>query len=206
LDINELIAQNKGKTLKFAGVYVGEVLMIESGHRTPQVWVWEVPVAHILRNWYDAFKGIDDHNNAKAESSQYVGDYIRHEASAKLALGDLIRDMEQLPIRKLTKKDLEAVFMLMEFHDVGHYIRRTVYGMLANQTFFTTHMGLIRSGHLDIRPGDEVWVLNGGRVPFVVRPRETGNLEHTFVGQSYVQGAMQGEIFDSGVRTQPTNR
>lgn len=43
---------------------------------------------------------------------------------------------------------------------------------------------------------DEVWILHGAKVPFILRPRSDGTYE--FIGEAYIHGIMQGELFESG--------
>ncbi|KAK0741857.1 heterokaryon incompatibility protein-domain-containing protein [Apiosordaria backusii] len=42
-------------------------------------------------------------------------------------------------------------------------------------------------------PDDQVYILSGGRVPVVLRPRRDGTVE--FIGEAYVHGIMDGEAF-----------
>ncbi|KAI0189064.1 heterokaryon incompatibility protein-domain-containing protein [Astrocystis sublimbata] len=49
---------------------------------------------------------------------------------------------------------------------------------------------------LNTRPGDRVCVLLGGEVPFILRPTERGT--YTLVGECYVDGIMDGELFSDG--------
>lgn len=78
---------------------------------------------------------------------------------------------------------------------------------LKNRRFFMTRKGLIGLGHLETKPGDEVWVLNHGRMPFTLRargspttPPEKKGEDYLFVGHCYVQGIMHGLAVD-GERT-----
>jgi hypothetical protein len=53
------------------------------------------------------------------------------------------------------------------------------------------------SGYLGLAPqgsiaGDAVWIVQGGKVPFVLRP--TGEGSFRFVGEAYVHGRMFGEM------------
>jgi hypothetical protein len=71
-------------------------------------------------------------------------------------------------------------------------------GMVPNQTFFITKKGYMGVGPPDTRPGDQVWVLYGGQVPFILRDTTRGaNGEQlkkgTLVGDAYVHGVMDGE-------------
>ena len=46
--------------------------------------------------------------------------------------------------------------------------------------------------------GDEVWLLRGAVVPFVLRPAEGG--KYRLVGESYIHGAMFGEMMTEEVK------
>lgn len=60
-----------------------------------------------------------------------------------------------------------------------------------------TENDLLVMGPGSVSEGDEVWVLKGARVPFVLRPnQETGRYQ--LIGQSYVRGTMQGEAPGEG--------
>ncbi|KAK9797902.1 putative Heterokaryon incompatibility protein-domain-containing protein [Seiridium cardinale] len=204
LDISSLEVQYQAKTLSLMGVRVDKVSLVESGYRTKTIANSNVPdgyIEHIVRSWYDVVKGRGKYKNNKVLPRRYFGGaYTSAKAFARLVLGDLVRDINLFPTRDATAKDLSAVFRFMESCEVSSDIRLTIYGMVANQSFFTTKMGLMGTGHVDIQPGDEIWVLRGGKVPFVLRPLENdGKTKYTFIGQSYLQGAMQGEIFQRGI-------
>ncbi|KAK7967533.1 uncharacterized protein PG986_001810 [Apiospora aurea] len=69
---------------------------------------------------------------------------------------------------------------------------------MQSQSFFVTddvHMGL---GY-ETQPGDEVWILAGGKVPFILRPVADGRdqeARYTLVGDCFVEGIMDGERAD----------
>ncbi|KAE8449100.1 hypothetical protein EG329_008483 [Mollisiaceae sp. DMI_Dod_QoI] len=46
---------------------------------------------------------------------------------------------------------------------------------------------------LSAEPGDEIWILFNGRTPYVLRKKEEG---YYFVGEMYLHGFMDGELFD----------
>lgn len=55
--------------------------------------------------------------------------------------------------------------------------------------------GLCPSG---TQPGDEIWVFVGGNVPFILRPCEDGGgTYHSFIGDCYMDGIMDGEVKDN---------
>ncbi|KAK6078575.1 heterokaryon incompatibility protein [Seiridium cupressi] len=64
---------------------------------------------------------------------------------------------------------------------------------------WSSYEGLIGLGHLEVQPGDEVWIFNMGQVPFTLRKRNEARgslLEYEFVGGAYVQGVMHGEWYE----------
>ncbi|KAF5568732.1 het-6-heterokaryon incompatibility [Fusarium napiforme] len=62
-----------------------------------------------------------------------------------------------------------------------------------NRSFIITEDGRMGLGPSDSRPGDDVTVLFGGEVLYILRP--TG--EHfSFVGESYIEGLMDGQAID----------
>ncbi|KAI1370230.1 HET-domain-containing protein [Hypoxylon crocopeplum] len=82
--------------------------------------------------------------------------------------------------------------------------------MWANQTLFFTDTGYIGLGPSTVSQGDEIWVMSGGRVPFVLRPQETGreqdekskSSDYTFVGDVYMPGLMHGEAVEGRLEGQ----
>lgn len=70
-----------------------------------------------------------------------------------------------------------------------------------NREFLVTDNGYMGIGPVGVRPGDEVWSLIGGHVPFVLCPSNHDNdtargKYYKLVGESYVHGRMDGELWD----------
>uniref|UniRef100_L2FGN4 Heterokaryon incompatibility domain-containing protein n=1 Tax=Colletotrichum fructicola (strain Nara gc5) TaxID=1213859 RepID=L2FGN4_COLFN len=65
---------------------------------------------------------------------------------------------------------------------------------------FVTEKGNVGLCHPGVKSGDEIWVLKGGRVPFILRKQlqSHGGHEPTryrLVGDCYLDGVMDGEVF-----------
>lgn len=58
--------------------------------------------------------------------------------------------------------------------------------------------GNIGRGPISASKGDEIWVLAGGKVPYILRPM--GNNNYEFIGEAYLDGIMYGEAVKSGSR------
>ena len=62
---------------------------------------------------------------------------------------------------------------------------------------FRTDGSLLGMGPRSISDGDEAWVLQGSRVPFILRSsQDTGRYQ--LLGQGYVHGMMHGEALVEG--------
>jgi hypothetical protein len=78
---------------------------------------------------------------------------------------------------------------------------------ILERKLFITEGEYFGSGPKGIQAGDEVWILNGGKMPLILRPSKESkaipelNLEvapcHTLVGNCYVDGIMDGEAADT---------
>jgi hypothetical protein len=64
---------------------------------------------------------------------------------------------------------------------------------------FLTEKGNLGHSTLETAPGDEVWLLKGARVPFVLRPVE-GTDTYQIVGETYLHGYMHGEMLTDDVK------
>lgn len=65
-----------------------------------------------------------------------------------------------------------------------------------NRQFFITEEGFVGLGSKGIEPGDLVCALFGGRLLHIVRPIELSTGFFDFMGNCYVYGLMDGEVFD----------
>lgn len=62
-----------------------------------------------------------------------------------------------------------------------------------SRRFFRTDDQRLGMGMQTMRAGDQIWLLAGGRVPYILRPLENGHYE--FHGEAYVHGIMMGEAW-----------
>lgn len=66
-----------------------------------------------------------------------------------------------------------------------------------NRRLFRTRDGYLGTGARSLRAGDEVWILHGAGVPFVLRMRPNGNYQ--LIGEAFVYGIMHGEMQGLGL-------
>ncbi|KAI0909235.1 heterokaryon incompatibility protein-domain-containing protein [Ustulina deusta] len=83
--------------------------------------------------------------------------------------------------------------------------------MLRHQRLFITENGAVGLGPSGTSIGDEVWVLSGGRSPFLLGPLDANDAavksqdssyHYTFRGDVFVPGIMEGEAVDSRIENQ----
>ncbi|KAK1657553.1 heterokaryon incompatibility protein-domain-containing protein [Colletotrichum godetiae] len=121
------------------------------------------------------------------------------------------REFGSILSSKFQKAHSELIPSLDEVHQIVHYVLAHPYvghpsqlqgplgrayhtlmtPIIMNRRLFITDEGYIGLGKLSSRVGDEVWVLAGGKVPYVMRPREDGK-RFSLVGDAYVHGLMDG--------------
>jgi hypothetical protein len=85
----------------------------------------------------------------------------------------------------------------------------TVVRTTRNRKFFVTRNGYLGLGPCDISPGDEVYLISGSKVPFVLRKVEhlenvspengsSSSAVFRIIGDAYVHGIMDGEALEGG--------
>ncbi|KIM94387.1 hypothetical protein OIDMADRAFT_136327 [Oidiodendron maius Zn] len=77
-----------------------------------------------------------------------------------------------------------------------------VIGAVVGRRVFTTEQGYLGLGPRDMEVGDQVFILSGSNVPFVLRESETAQVNpllpaYSLVGDCYVHGIMYGQSHNS---------
>jgi hypothetical protein len=186
-----------GKFLELTGLLVDEVEQTSS-------WVYELQYdAPIISRALSDFAKhcgdlISEWRIMHGDSLEYVAGGTWNSALSRALIGDLI--MAELPLGRAKHAHENYLINLQAaLHDKSSgSIRESFCGMVPNQAFFITKKGYIGMGPPNTKPGDQVWILYGGRVPFVLRKSlgdsassETQKLK--LVGNAYVHGIMDGQ-------------
>ncbi|RVX67776.1 hypothetical protein B0A52_07704 [Exophiala mesophila] len=124
-------------------------------------------------------------------SQKSVDQHIRDYCAFLVAAAEGTRDGGRpLP---LDKRVLPVAKMLASEGSVEAYTQACVDG-LRNRVIFRTVEGKLGLGPLDVKEHDEIVVLRGGKVPFLLRESRNSVTEFQFVGACYLNGAMHGEF------------
>lgn len=123
-------------------------------------------------------------------------------------VGDVLVEGEHL-LRRINKEDSEAlriwlpkmwVAMKTGVEPPLEAWLTTMISIMYGRTMFVTEKGYLGLCCPDCQPGNELWALRGGGVPFILRPTYSheesmqNNRQYRFMGESYLHGFMDGEI------------
>jgi len=70
--------------------------------------------------------------------------------------------------------------------------------MKRGHRMFRTPNNYLGMGPISSQVGDEIWVLKGSRVPFILRRKGTG--QYQLIGEAYVHGIMHGEAVEGNFK------
>ncbi|EEU35878.1 uncharacterized protein NECHADRAFT_34976 [Fusarium vanettenii 77-13-4] len=79
--------------------------------------------------------------------------------------------------------------------EYGNCVRR-IYQACAHRRLLVTSRGYLGLAPWNARVGDAIFVLKGGKTPFLLREHEAPGQEHRLVGEAFVYGIMAGEAVD----------
>jgi hypothetical protein len=105
---------------------------------------------------------------------------------------DLDKDGEEMSL------NMRGVLSVSKMY--GTYVKR-IHRVCAHRALFVTRKGYIGLAPWNAKVGDAVFVLEGGKTPFLLRQYAAGGA-HAFVGESYLYGIMAGEAWNMGLPDQ----
>jgi hypothetical protein len=109
-------------------------------------------------------------------------------------------------------QDFRAAKRAWRLEDTFFDIANTVEQSLYDRAFFITTEGYIGIGPPTLRVGDNVFLVQGSNVPFVLRNKNEGLMRegaqdtevrpcvYSFIGDCYVHGLMEGEMMHKSGR------
>ncbi|KAH3995438.1 hypothetical protein HBH98_145120 [Parastagonospora nodorum] len=197
---------DRGIILSLKGSFVDEIEVCSEVYEVPD----NVPFASrkLYNTVMDWTKLLDDWRNSHGNPTEYTSGGSWKSALYMTVLGDLI--MAEYPIERakpLHEKYLENLWTSLLLDKTHNSLYESLCGIVPNQAFFITKKGYIGVGSPDARPGNEVWVLYGGQVPFVLRKIDHKNdvetvHERELVGDAYTHGIMDGEAIQAHHETE----
>lgn len=186
-ELNASASPHPVPTLRLVGVFVDTVRMV--GANIPALQN-RVKITETLRSWMDMA--------CKYHKTLPNGMLGRQfdETFFRVLVSDRLRNEEQYVTRKPNQDDLSGI---SDFVHTGYGLvndARIWDQYVCNQTFFITQNGRMGLGNTGTKPGDEIWVFDGGRMPFIISAgKGEGPDEFDLVGCCYASGVMDGEVY-----------
>lgn len=184
------VPEHRMRVLGLSGVMVDTVELIGTENLLDSQMPVHEKIAAVLRGWIETARRFKESLDGTLNVDQFEEEYYR------VLVGDSIRGVNQGMGRRPNREDLAAV---SEFVKTASGIINSVPSWpqcVGNQTFFITKGGMMGMGNWHTKPGDEIWILDGGPIPFTLRPKKgTSNADFEFVGCCYAYNIMRGEEY-----------
>lgn len=191
------VRQEDRKRLNLRGIHIGKIKSIGQAARTRDI----SHLNDVLRSWH-GLAGLDHSASISYPSNQ------KHDSFWRTVSADVVMDSNNIWSR-LSSAQLythEAWSSLFPFtansttqSSLGRTFLLTLRAAVCGRAMFITERGYMGLCPPESRVGDQIWVLYGGKVPFVLRPTTPDGLHHVytfaFIGDCFLDGFMDGEAF-----------
>lgn len=184
------VPEYRMRVLGLSGVMVDTVEVVGAENLLSSQMPALEKIATVLNGWMEMARRFQEKLNVNGvlDVDKFEKEFYR------VLVGDSIRDDNQDVGRRPDREDLAAVSQFVKTGSGIIDILPSWPQYVANQTFFITKGGMMGMGHWETKPGDEIWILDGGPMPFTLRPRKgTSNADFDFVGCCYAHNIMRGE-------------
>jgi hypothetical protein len=165
-----------------------------------------------IKGWYELYRQHQDQlSNNEATNEAKWREYFWRTLTGNM----MIDGIASMPHREANLEDGKRFDgYLQGDKEAAGCMRNSIHDHINGRSFFITEKGFMGIGSPSVNAGDEVWVLFGGRVPFVLRRlkeepssvQDEGvhkGLNFLSIGDCYVHGIMNGEaVLESQVHTQ----
>jgi hypothetical protein len=161
---------------------------------------WKDNLKALLDNWYRMclMNGFTITKNKVDETFSRIlcGEVIDDPDDGSDGLWRLVRDRDP---------DLPTDFEWSSFMEDGdgwalpRKYRGGVETAIDGRVLYTTEAGRIGLSCPSIQLGDEVWVIEGSKVPSMLRPETGGTTGRQLIGETYLYGVMHGECATEGI-------
>ncbi|KAB2111611.1 hypothetical protein AG0111_0g1295 [Alternaria gaisen] len=174
-----------GKQLLTHGILIDRVKAVAM-----ETYIWESPnLAEILHNW----GRICDENGISVRTDEAVDTFAR-----VLCGGVTEQTHGRFELFDQNDVDLPTDSEWREFWATGNVnVFSGRYGTactnaLDGRILYVTSSGRIGLSFPNIKVGDEVWIIHGSNVPFILRRQSETPAQHRLVGETYLNGVMDG--------------
>ncbi|KAI1372465.1 heterokaryon incompatibility protein-domain-containing protein [Hypoxylon crocopeplum] len=182
-------------TLKLTGLMLDEIVLIGTRLQTNWPDAQDVPCSKMIERIKEWFQVAERHYKSQEWPESLAGPKLWPNSFWRGLVGNLIFHKDLDPVREVTSLDIEMVKAFVE-SGIENPSCYGVFATMCHRSMFITASGRLGFGPNHLNVGDEVWILDGGNVPFVLRKivgSEVSSNGRLHVGPSYVDGIMNGE-------------
>jgi Heterokaryon incompatibility protein (HET) len=158
-----------------------------------------------VKEWYPVLYDLMDMGWREALSSSAVEAEELHLPPDILSESSPTEEIyHALFVSRYPKQWVPLVINKPEIYEAVTEVLRWIDMVTGGRTFFLTKKGYMGMGPSSMAPGDRIFTLLGGDVPFMLRA--TAAPEYNLVGEVYVHGIMDGELWNvtnGGKRLKP---
>ncbi|KAF2837601.1 hypothetical protein M501DRAFT_937224 [Patellaria atrata CBS 101060] len=189
------------ETLRIRGLLVDTV---------NDVLVFPKAIKEVIERLVEVDELITQSNNKPSAASPNLKKYTRKEPLWRMLISnmdvdgavapewfgtmyEILRGFRLPPKGSKDKSVRSSYFHVSRYSKTEDDYRRALYDKIRNRSFFTTEGGFMARGMPFVRKGDQVVIIFGAPVPFVLR--SCGDY-YKIVGVAYVGGIMEGELVD----------
>ncbi|OCK92862.1 uncharacterized protein K441DRAFT_726114, partial [Cenococcum geophilum 1.58] len=186
---------SENRELHYRGTYADTIKAVGLHMSTPYMSISKPDIAEVFRQWLDLCKEV----MGICESTVFRNTFSR------IICGDVCKTVEgdqefrraietDFPEKDTWDRLINGYLYAADMRAYGWGLNFAMWG----RCFFTTYSGKVGLCHPNTLPGDEVWVMRGVQVPFVVRslepagPRCAG--KYSLLGDCFLNGIMDGEL------------
>jgi hypothetical protein len=181
---------NENRQLHYRGTYADTVKAVG-----PHLSTSNADFGEVFRQWLDLCK----------EAMDPCEPTVLRNTFSRIICGDVCKSLDGGPrFRRARETDFpeeDAWYRLLngdtfalDMRTYGGGVNFAVWG----RCFCTTYSGKMGLCHPNTLPGDEVWIMRGIQVPFVVRPLERADAgcagEYSLRGDCFLNGIMDAEL------------
>lgn len=146
------------------------------------------------RSWYGALS--DDAAGVLADFAAYLCE-VRSETKESAGHWPDSKSQRELLRGEFIWNSLGPTLRELAVNGESIRFAEAAMAVCTSRRLFLTSNGSIGLGPSGVQKGDGLYILSGGEMPFILRPRDG---HHLLVGECYVDGIMQGEAVESTFR------
>jgi hypothetical protein len=183
------------REMRHRATYVDRVKVVGPCMWSSRTLEQKLDISEVFHQWLDLCRAVVGDDDPEG---------FRHTFS-RIICGDMCKTVEggaefrrarstDFPEEHIWNQMIEGNLYATDMRGYGWGLNFAMWG----RCLFTTHEGRLGLCHPNTKSGDEIWIMRGVQVPFVVRALEQtkpgGADSYSLIGDCFLQGTMDGEV------------